>query len=192
MQASARDSFDLDALIADCRAALAQDGAERVVREIVARAVSEPFAVLRALGEPTRAGITALHRSPELTVLNIVWGPRMVLLPHEHRMWAVIGMYGGREDNIFWRRIREPEANGASRIEAAGARALGDRDAITLGRDIIHSVTNPLPRLTGAIHVYGGDFFATPRSEWDPESLCERPHDVQALQALFAQYNAAF
>jgi hypothetical protein len=32
-------------------------------------------------------------------------------------------------------------------------------------------VTNPIPRLTGAIHVYAGDFFAAERSEWDPETL---------------------
>ena len=44
-----------------------------------------------------------------------------------------------------------------------------------LGQDIIHSVTNPIPRLTGAIHVYGGDFFAIERSEWDPETLAEGP-----------------
>jgi predicted metal-dependent enzyme (double-stranded beta helix superfamily) len=37
------------------------------------------------------------------------------------------------------------------------------------GDNIIHSVTNPIPRLTGAIHVYGGDFFGAERSEWDPE-----------------------
>ena len=45
------------------------------------------------------------------------------------------------------------------------------------GRDIIHSVTNPIARLTGAIHVYGGDFFGVPRSEWDPESLLEQRCD---------------
>ena len=28
-------------------------------------------------------------------------------------------------------------------------------------------------RLTGAIHIYGGDFFAAERSEWDPETLKE-------------------
>jgi len=32
-----------------------------------------------------------------------------------------------------------------------------------LGRYIIHTVTNPLARLTGAIHVYGGDFYAVAR-----------------------------
>ena len=47
------------------------------------------------------------------------------------------------------------------------------KDAEPLGDNIIHSVTNPIPRLTGAIHVYGGDFFAAERSEWDPETLQE-------------------
>jgi predicted metal-dependent enzyme (double-stranded beta helix superfamily) len=101
-------------------------------------------------------------------------------------MWAVIGIYGGREDNIFWRRL-PAEAEG--KVEAAGARSLSNRDAITLGRDIIHSVTNPIPRLTGAIHVYGGDFFNANRSEWDPETLNERPCDVSRLLRQFEEEN---
>jgi hypothetical protein len=41
--------------------------------------------------------------SPEGSPLNVVWGPRMTIMPHNHRMWTVIGIYTGREDNIFWR-----------------------------------------------------------------------------------------
>ena len=100
---------------------------------------------------------------------------------------AVIGIYTGREDNIFWRRV--PDADGG-RIEAAGAKSLGERDAEPLGRDIIHTVTNPLTRLTGAIHVYGGDFYAVVRSEWDPETLLERAYDVEKNLRLFAEANA--
>ena len=89
----------------------------------------------------------------------------------------------------FWRRIAD--APGGC-IEAAGAKSLGPKNAEPLGRDIIHTVTNPLPRLTGAIHVYGGDFFATPRSEWDPENLCEASFDIQSTMRLFEQANAAY
>ena len=53
------------------------------------------------------------------------------------------------------------------KVEAAGAQGAVRGDAEPLGHNIIHSVTNPIPRLTGAIHVYGGDFFAAERSEWD-------------------------
>ena len=59
-----------------------------------------------------------------------------------------------------------------------------------LGRDIIHSVTNPTSRLTGAIHVYGRDFFAADRSEWDPETLSEQHYDVEKNMRLFEEANA--
>jgi predicted metal-dependent enzyme (double-stranded beta helix superfamily) len=154
-----RASFEHDQFVADCRSALAADNSHRLVREVVKRAVADPAAVLKALGEPSRAGLKPLYRSDELTILNIVWGPNMVLLPHDHRMWAVIGIYSGREDNIFWRRL--PGHSG--KLEAAGAKALCEGDAEPLGHNIIHSVINPIPRLTAAIHVYGGDFF--PRNE---------------------------
>ena len=180
--------FDVDQLIADCRAAVRADSTHKSVREVVARAVAEPSAVVAGLGEPKRAEIRKLHCSEELTILNVIWGPGMTIMPHNHLMWAVIGIYTGREDNIFWRRI--PEV--AGKIEAAGAKSLGPGDAEPLGRDIIHTVTNPLPRLTGAIHVYGGDFFAVARSEWDPETLLERPYDAEKSMRIFEEANARY
>ena len=104
-------------------------------------------------------------------------------------MWAVIGIYTGREDNIFRRRIQEGPG---SRVEAAGAKAIVEKEAVPLGRDIIHSVTNPIPRLTGAIHVYGGDFFGVARSEWDAETLLEQPSDGARMARRFDLANALF
>jgi len=46
--------------------------------------------------------------------------------------------------------------------------------------------TDPLRVFTGAIHIYGGDFFGMPRSEWDPETLEERPWDVARTCKAFA------
>src|SRR3954469_25443565 len=180
--------FDLEQFTADCRAALAADKSHKHVHDVVARAVGDPASVLRALGEPKCAGLHKLYRSHDLTVLNVVWAPMMTIMPHNHAMWAIIGVYTGREDNIFWRRL--PGSPG--KVETAGAKALCAGDAVPFGHDIIHSVTNPLPRLTGAIHVYGGDFFATPRSEWDAESLREAPFDVQTTMRMFEDANAAY
>ena len=147
--------FDKDRFIEQCIAAQA-DG-QQAVREVVTAAVTDSSAVMAALGEPQQAGITTLHRSCELTILNFAWAPCMSLMPHNHQMYAVIGIYSGREDNVYWRRNE-------SSIEAAGAKSLGVGDVATLGSNIIHSVLNPIGKMTCAIHVYGGDFFRTGRT----------------------------
>src|SRR5687768_9097312 len=117
--------FQLDRFIEDCRAAHAADRSHKAVREVLLRAVSRPREVVENLGEPKRGGIARLYHAADLTILNVVWAPRMTIYPHNHRMWAVIGVYTGREDNIFWRRV--PGAQGG-RVEAAGAASLAERD----------------------------------------------------------------
>ena len=174
--------FSVEQLIADCRQALSADSPDRAIKEVVARAVSNPGEVERALGTPRKAEIIPLHRSVDLTVLNVIWAPGMSIYPHDHRMWAVIGLYGGTEDNYFFRRGR----NG---VERASFKQLETADAALLGAQTIHAVTNPLTRFTGAIHIYGGDFFAVPRSEFDPETLEERPYDVEKTKRVFLDAN---
>jgi len=181
--------LDLDSFKAECAAAASGGSGQQAIREIVTRAIEGPNAVIRSLGEPRRAEVKTLYRSGELTILNVIWGPRMTVMPHNHNMWAVIGIYTGREDNILWRRI---EGEPGGRIEAAGAKALRERETLPFGRDIIHSVTNPVGRLTGAIHVYGGDFFSVPRSEWDPERLLEQPYNVELALQLFEESNRLY
>ena len=174
--------FDLDRFVQDCTAALDETAPEMAVRELVAAAVADPADVMRTLGEPERGGVYTLHHSDRLTVLNLVWGPGMELMPHDHRMWAAIGIYTGRETNVFWRR------DGAG-LQRMGGKELGEREAVWLGATAIHSVANPLGRLTGALHVYGGDFFGTPRSEWDGEPPTEAAYDVAKIRRLFDESN---
>ena len=177
--------FNKDHFIMACMQALAEG--QQAVREVVAEAVSDSAGVMSELGEPQHAGIAPLYRSSDLTIINFTWAPCMSLMPHNHQMYAVIGIYSGREDNIFWRRKE-------STIEAAGAQSLGVGDVATLGRNIIHSVLNPIEKMTCALHVYGGDFFEPhePRSEWDHETLTERPWDVDRVQSLFSEAEARF
>jgi predicted metal-dependent enzyme (double-stranded beta helix superfamily) len=177
--------FNTDRFIEDCCSALNQNNAHAAVKEIVASAVAEPYQILKALGEPQLAGVQTLFRSDNLTILNVLWGPFMRLYPHNHLMWAVIGIYGGREDNAFYRRSE----NGLIEL---GAKTVDTKDVIPLGEAVIHSVTNPLEKITAAIHVYGGDFFATPRSEWDPDTLVEAPFEVQTTMRMFEAANVAY
>ena len=154
--------FDVERLTADCLQAVAIDSSHKAVREVLARTMSDPAAVLHGLGEPQRAGITPIYRSDALTIINVVWGPGMSIMPHDHRTWAVIGVYSGREDNIFWRHIKGSDGR---ELEAAGAQSLCNGDVTALGTDIVHSVLNPIGKLSSAIHIYGGDFYAIGRGD---------------------------
>ena len=107
--------FELDRFIEDCRAAVRQDPTHKAVREVVARAVSEPTSVIQALGEPKQAELQKIYRAEDLTIINVIWAPRMTIMPHDHRIWAVIGVYTGREDYIFWRRLEDQPGSGRSR-----------------------------------------------------------------------------
>ena len=179
--------FDIDDFIDGCRAAVAETEPRRAVRQVLERAVSEPAAVGDALS-PAEGGFTLLHHAPDLTVLHVVWAPGMRIFPHDHNMWAAIGIYAGQEDNEFFRRSR-PDRRG---LEPSGGRELRERDVVLLGDDTIHAVTNPLGRLTAAIHVYGGDFVNEPRSQWGPGPVEERPYDIDVAQQQFAKANAAW
>ena len=175
--------MEIERFVADCIAANAEADAQGAVAEVLRRAVADPAALLAAVGEPVAAGLTTYHRSASLTIFAAAWAPNMTLMPHDHDMWALIGLYTGREDNIFWRRDGE-------RLAAKGVAALFAGDVAALAPDAIHSVTNPLPRFTGGIHIYGGDFFATPRTMWDAETLEPGPSDGAVVEAIFARENA--
>lgn len=183
--AGAAVMFDKDRFIEECKAAATEGAA--AVRELVAKAVSEGEVLGARLGSPAHAGISALYRSPTLTIINFVWAPCMSLMPHNHQMFSVVGIYSGREDNVFWRRS-------ARGIEAFGAVSLGRGDVTLLEHDAIHSVLNPIGKMSCAIHVYGGDFFAPlrPRSMWEHETLDEQPWDLEKVKAQFARAQARF
>ena len=93
--------FETERFIQDCRDGLGDPNPHAAMREIVAKAVSEPGQVLKSLGEPKLSGIQTLYRSDTLTIPNVLWGPGMTLYPHDHRMWAVIGIIAGAKTTRF-------------------------------------------------------------------------------------------
>jgi predicted metal-dependent enzyme (double-stranded beta helix superfamily) len=112
----------------------------------------------------------------------------MSFYPHDHRMWAVIGIYAGREDNRFYRRT----APGARTLEEVGGKSLTTGSVLVLGERAIHAVANPLDRLTATIHIYGGDFVNTAKSQWGPGPQVERPYDLDETHRQFAAANQAW
>jgi predicted metal-dependent enzyme (double-stranded beta helix superfamily) len=173
--------FDLDTFIADCIAARGEAEPRRAIKEVLERATSQPEAMAAAL-PPERAEIVRLHVDPRLTIIKVVWAPGMTFGPHDHRMWAAIGIYTGGEDNTFYRRAH------GSLIESGG-KELRPKDVCVLGDDAVHAVTNPTTRFAGAVHVYGGDFFGIERSEWTGPPYREQAYDVERVLAYFEAAN---
>ena len=101
---------------------------------------------------------------------------------HDHGIWAVIGIYVGREQNVFHRHSEHG-------LNQHGSKELHTKDTVPMSASIIHAVTNPLDKITVAIHVYGGDSFATPRSKWDAKTFEVRPYDVEHTMRVFEGSN---
>jgi predicted metal-dependent enzyme (double-stranded beta helix superfamily) len=170
--------FDVDEFVSHCIQALAESEPRLAIKEILERAVRQPEHVAEAL-PATRSEIVPLYASERLSVLKAVWAPGMRFRPHNHLMWAAIGLYGGQEDNTFYRRAGDG-------IVVSGGRELRTRDVALLGDDTIHAVDNPRRTFTGAIHVYSGDITARPgRSEWDDESGQEVAYDFERVRRHF-------
>lgn len=173
--------FEVEAFVGECRVAVQDADPRGAIRELLSRTLEARSQVSEALARE-EGGINVIHNGPGLTVLNVIWAPHMTLPPHDHRMWAAIGIYDGAEENRLYRR-------GADRIQPAGERTLDTGDVFGLGRDAIHAVHNPRSVFTGAIHVYGGDLVNEPRSVWDPDTLSEGPYDLAEIQDRFAAAN---
>lgn len=172
--------MDLDTLLAELTEAIREDTPQLAVRDVLQRALERPGELAAAL-PCTRAEFVPLLSTPEITVMKTVWAPGMHVPPHDHRMWGAIAVYGGKEDNTFWRRA------GAA-LEQSGGKELAAGDIGLMGSDTIHSVHAPLARAwTGAVHVYGGDFVTQERSMWfDGE---ERIGDSSRTAAIFEEAN---
>lgn len=138
------------------------------VQEAVRRAVSQ--APLAADTHKTQI----LHASPGLLILHAVVSPGFVSPPHDHRTWAVIGVYNGQEDNTFYRMDVI-----SRRIEQAGGKSINEREVMMLGPQGIHKIANPRTDALVALHVYGLNIFEIERSAWDPATGIERPFDIK-------------
>ncbi len=173
---------EIDELIVACLNATKESEPLLATRDVLRRAVRDGAWRRR---DDAQAGLNVLYNAPDLTILDVVWPPLVSILPHDHRMWAAIGIYEGAEDNAMYRRD-------GSTIVASGVRELREHDVLLLGDDTIHGVHNPARSYTGALHVYGGDLVNIERSQWNPETLLEEPYDAVSVGRGFREAAARF
>ena len=168
----------LETLISDCQSAAAQPDAQTAMEPIIAAAVEDP-----AIAEAVSAFDSfqsledlALHRSARLTLLAGVLPPGFRANPHNHNIWSVVGVCSGQEDNEFYER----DGDGLKQVGRASVVAPG---VLPNDPEVIHAISNPLDEPLLVLHAYGGDLFATPRSNWDPETHKEIPFDWEKVKA---------
>lgn len=171
-------TFSVDQLVGDCVEATENTAGHSgaAIEQILARVISNPSAIENSLGHPKDMPVfSTWHNSEDLTILHVVWPPKVDLIPHDHMMWASIGLYGGREDNKLFRSL--PDGG----LEHRSSKIMRTGDTILLGKDTVHAVANPSKEWTGAIHIYGGDFFRDGRRQWPSEAGPDEAFDIDLL-----------
>jgi predicted metal-dependent enzyme (double-stranded beta helix superfamily) len=164
----------IEEFVAECSAAVQEHRGVTASKEVLERAVRDR----RLIEElPLEAGVTVVHGADDLTILHVVMAKRPAgagnPIPHDHRLWAAIGVVYGSEENEFFRR-----AGGT--IEPSGrGRVIAEGEVLTMGDDTIHSVKNPSSeRLSSALHVYGGNLIAADKTMWCDPNWTAEPFDL--------------
>ena len=171
--------FDVEALVGECRAALTTADPVDAVRTLVATAIADGAAIDAALGSEPSGEQDALFSSSDLTVQHILWPGGIFTMPHDHRMWAVVGVYRGVELNRFYERTRDG-------LKECGTRVVEQLETVVLAADAIHSVENPHHEVSGGLHVYGGDLRGIDRSAWGPDGReVSFSEDLSAYRSMF-------
>jgi predicted metal-dependent enzyme (double-stranded beta helix superfamily) len=169
-------------LIDRCRDAATTDDPVAGVMAVLDAFLHQPN-LERQLGRADRSTYEALYRGPDLLVLHAVVPPTpRPVDPHEHRMWAVIGVYRGQEDNQLFAR------SDRAALEPTERFSITPGEIRPLDVSTIHTVQAVGGHYLGAVHVYGGDLFGTPRSTW--RDGVEQPNDESALPAFFERLRA--
>lgn len=166
-------TFQLDQFVARCAAAARTNDAQSQISELLREAVQYPDELAVALaGYSNIASLEDLviYRDETLTLLHALVPPGFSTDPHNHNLWSVIAVYDGQEDNRFF------EYDGDRLVETRRA-SLVAPDLLANAPEVIHAIHNPRDTTLRAIHAYGGDLLATPRSSWDVDTHEEIAYD---------------
>jgi len=165
-------------VIEKCKSALESLDPQGSVAAILLEAANDP-AIVEAIADRVDFSSLeelAIHRSEDLTLLAGALPPGFSAGPHNHNLWSVVSACVGQEDNQFFER----DGDGLRRSGEASVVAPG---VLSNDADVIHAIRNPLDTPLLALHAYGGDLFATPRSNWDPETHKEIPFDWEKVRS---------
>lgn len=113
----------------------------------------------------------AVYRSPTLSLMGIVLGPRSISKPHDHRCWSMFGVFENMVEETRYHLTpatadRPPHVTPGRSFELhEGEVSIGVHEV-----DEIHKIVNPNDRLTVAMTVYPLDVTGAERWHFDHET----------------------
>ena len=126
----------------------------------------------------------AFYRTPELSVLKVLFPSGRRTPPHDHGSWAAILVLSGSEKNTIYRR-------GDDGLEYANEAVLTPGSLLTMPADAAHVAECLGDEPAIGLHVYGGDVLGVERSMWDPETLEEHPLEWDHYEVLAQKASGA-
>jgi predicted metal-dependent enzyme (double-stranded beta helix superfamily) len=171
-------SFDVDAFVARCTAAVREPDAPQRIAELVREAIADPDAIAEVIrarheGQSPAPMANLFVSTDELTIYHLAFPTNLYGVPHDHAGWAVIGVYKGAEAfNTYAEEHGKLVQRGRQVIEAPSVEILPP--------DLIHDIENTGAEASGSIHVYSNRHFDMPgRRIWRDESAAAEPFTME-------------
>lgn len=122
-----------------------------------------------------------LYLAPDGTfcVTALAFQPGASTGVHNHRVWGVVGVYQGVEDQALYKRLPGGGLREAGKLISQP----GDCSYLLPPDEEIHNVVNPTGDCSISIHVYGADISRVPRQQFCLET--------GRTSTVFSRYEAA-
>lgn len=164
----------LDSFTVDARTATGMDRPLEAVIDLMARTLADPAAIpVPDLPENE----TMLFEDETVSIWHERFLPAEVLPPHDHGMFAVLGVYRGAESNRLYR-------PGGGALRPAGELILRAGEFHVFGPGDVHAVTALGGAPSLGLHVYLGPLTRVARSLYDWETGEARAMDGAAFAAM--------
>lgn len=105
-----------------------------------------------------------LYTAPDGTfcVTAVAFQPGAATDVHDHRVWGVVGVYRGLEEQDLYKRTPEGGLRSAGKLVSQP----GDCSYLLPPEEEIHRVINPTGDCSVSIHVYGANIIRVPRRSY--------------------------
>ena len=161
-------TFSFDKFVTEIRAAAVSDKPTHAIRTLMQNALETPEALVADNPLEEGADEIMLFEDDTVSVWVCRFDPHTVVPPHEHKMNAFIGVFKGREKNLFFR-------NEADGLKYISTKIIDAGQMTSIGADGLHAVVAEGEEDCYSFHVYAGPLSKIKRSlfDWDTGQALE-------------------